>query len=82
MSYEAAVAAAGGDEYTMAKSFVIIARDIAQSWYNNLPPGSIDSWGSLREKQCNNCKGVNASTNNPMELFTCTQSKREPLRDF
>ena len=43
MSYEAAVAAAGGDENTMAKSFVIIARDIAQSWYSNLPPGSIDS---------------------------------------
>ena len=31
MRYEAVVAAAGGDEYTMAKSFVIIARDIAQS---------------------------------------------------
>ena len=30
-SYEAALAAAGGDEYTMVKSFVIIARDIAQS---------------------------------------------------
>jgi hypothetical protein len=43
MSYKAAVAAAGRDEYTMAKSFLIIARDIAQSWYNNLPPGSIDS---------------------------------------
>ena len=43
MSYEVAVAAAGGDEYTMVKSFMIIARDIAQSWYNNLPLGSIDS---------------------------------------
>ena len=50
MSYEVVVAATGGDEYTMVKSFVIIARDIAQSWYSNLPPGSIDSWGSLREK--------------------------------
>jgi hypothetical protein len=43
MSYEAVVAAVGGDKYTMEKSFVIIARDIAQSWYNNLPLGSIDS---------------------------------------
>ena len=43
MSYEAAVAIAGGDEYTMAKSFVIIARDIVQSWYSNLPTGSVDS---------------------------------------
>lgn len=30
MSYEAIVAAVGGDEYTMAKSLVIIGRDIAQ----------------------------------------------------
>jgi len=58
MSYEAAVAAAGGDENTMAKSFVIIARDIAQSWYSNLLSDSVDSWGSLREKLCNNFKGV------------------------
>jgi hypothetical protein len=72
MSYEAVVAASGGDEYTMAKSFVIIARDITQSWYNNLPLGSIDSWASLHEKLCNNFKGVSPSTNNPMELFTCT----------
>jgi len=43
MSYEAIVAAVGEDEYAMAKSFLIIARDITQSWYSNLPPGSIDS---------------------------------------
>jgi hypothetical protein len=43
MSYKAVVAAAGGDEYTMAKSFVIIAQDITQSWYNDLYLGSIDS---------------------------------------
>ena len=82
MSYVAAVEAAGGDEYTMAKSFVIIAQNIAQSLYNNLPPGSIDSWGILHKKLCTNFKGVNPSTNNPMELFTCTQSEREPLQDF
>ena len=43
MSYEATVAAVDGDKYTMAKSFVIIARDIAQSWYSYLLLGSIDS---------------------------------------
>ena len=82
MSYKAAAAAAGGDEYTMAKSFMIIARDIAQSWYNNLPPGSIDSWGSLHEKLCNNFKGISPLATNPIELFTYTQAKKEPLRDF
>ena len=43
MSYEVTVVATGRDEYTMAKSFMIIAWDIAQSWYNNLLLGSIDS---------------------------------------
>lgn len=41
MTYEAAVSAAGGDDDTMAKAFVIVARDIAQTWYSNLRPGSI-----------------------------------------
>jgi hypothetical protein len=82
MSYEAAVVVAGGDEFTMAKSFVIIAQDIAKIWYNNLPLGSIDSWSNLREKLCNHFKGVSSLTTNTMELFTCTQTDREPLRDF
>jgi hypothetical protein len=82
MSYEAAVVAAAGDKFTMAKSFVIIARDIAQTWYSNLPPSSIDSWGNLREKLCNHFKGVSPTATNPMELFTCVQAEREPLRDF
>jgi len=43
MSYKVVVAAAGRDEYTMAKSFMIIARDTTQNWYDNLPLGSIDS---------------------------------------
>ena len=74
MSYEAAVAAAGGDGYTMAKSFMIIVRDITQSWYGNLPLDSIDSWGSIRVKLCNNFKGISPLATNPMELFTCTQA--------
>jgi hypothetical protein len=56
MSYEAEVAVAGGGEYTMVNSFVTIAWDIAQSWYNNLPLGSIDSWGSLRENNATTSK--------------------------
>jgi hypothetical protein len=82
MSYEAAVSAAGGDDYTMAKSFVIIARDVAQTWYANLQPGTIDSWAILREKLCNHFKGVSLATSNPIELFNCTQQEREPLKEF
>jgi hypothetical protein len=82
MSYEDTIATAGEDKFTMEKSFVIIARDIAQAWYSNLSPSSIDSWGNLREKLCNHFKGINPSSTNPMEVFTCIQAEREPLQDF
>ncbi|MGZ7907538.1 hypothetical protein, partial [Haemophilus sp. SZY H53] len=82
MSYEAAVAAAGGDESTMAKSFVIILRDIAQTWYSNLRPGTVDSWASLRDKLCTNFKGITPAPSNPIELFNCKQEEREPLQDY
>jgi hypothetical protein len=80
MSYEAVVAAAEGDEATMAKSFIIIARDIAQSWYNNLQSGSVTSWGDHRDKVCTNFKGVTRTPINPIDLFNYRQGEREPLQ--
>ena len=44
MSFEAAVASAGGNETVMAKSFVIAAEGDALAWYSMLRPGSIYSW--------------------------------------
>lgn len=73
MSYEVAVVAAGSEVATMAKSFVIIARDNAQSWYANHCPNSNVSWGDLRDKLCSNFKGVNIAPNHSMDLFSCKQ---------
>jgi hypothetical protein len=47
MSFEAAVASAGGNETVMAKSFVIAAKGDALAWYSMLRPGSIYSWENL-----------------------------------
>jgi len=47
MSFEAAVASAGGNEIVMAKSFVIAAEGDALAWYSMLRPGSIYSWENL-----------------------------------
>ena len=47
MSFEAAVASAGGNETVMAKSFVIAAEGDALAWYSMLRPGSIYSWENL-----------------------------------
>jgi hypothetical protein len=50
MSYQVAVASPGGDDATMAKSFIIALEGPALTWYTKLPPLSIDSWRSLRDK--------------------------------
>jgi hypothetical protein len=43
MSYQVAVASSGGDDATMAKSFIIALEGLALTWYTRLPPLSIDS---------------------------------------
>jgi hypothetical protein len=50
MSYEAAIASFGGDEKTLAKSFIISLKNVAAKWYARLPPRSITSWAQLKEK--------------------------------
>jgi len=66
----------------MAKSFVIIAREVARSWSSNLRPGSIHSWADLRSKLKTNFKGVGTNTVNSTEILNCHQGQNVPLRDW
>jgi hypothetical protein len=50
MSYESAIASAGVDEATLAKSLIISLEDAVANWYSRLPPGCIYSWQQLKEK--------------------------------
>jgi hypothetical protein len=43
MSYEATISSYGGNTAVMAKSFVMAVRDVAQTWYSSLRPGTITS---------------------------------------
>jgi hypothetical protein len=43
MSYQVAIESSGGDDATMAKSFIISLEGPALTWYTRLPPLSIDS---------------------------------------
>jgi hypothetical protein len=43
MSYQVAVASSGGDDTTMAKSFIIALEGPTLTWYTRLPPLSIES---------------------------------------
>jgi hypothetical protein len=44
MSYEATISSYGGNTAVMAKSFVMAVKNVAQTWYSSLQPGTITSW--------------------------------------
>jgi hypothetical protein len=43
MSYEATISSYGGNAAVMAKSFVMAVKNVAQTWYSSLQPGTITS---------------------------------------
>jgi hypothetical protein len=82
MSYQVAIASAGGDDATMAKSFIIALEGPALTWYTRLPPLSIDSWRSLRDKFLLNFQGYRPDTDALAELSLCKQLERETLQEY
>jgi hypothetical protein len=82
MSYQVAVASSGGDDTTMAKSFIIALEGPALTWYTRLPPLSIDSWRSLWDKFLLNFQGYRPDTDALAELSLCKQLERETLREY
>jgi hypothetical protein len=82
MSYQVVVASSGGDDATMAKSFIITLEGPALTWYTRLPPLSIDSWRSLRDKFLLNFQGYRPDTDTLAELSLCKQLERETLREY
>jgi hypothetical protein len=50
MSFVAAIASAGGDKATLAKSFIISQEDATTNWYSRLLPKCIYSLQQLKEK--------------------------------
>jgi hypothetical protein len=71
MSYQFAVASSGGDDATMAKSFIIALEGPALTWYTRLSPLSIDSWRSLRDKFLLNFQGYRPDIDALAELSLC-----------
>jgi hypothetical protein len=82
MSYQVAVASSGGDDATMAKSFIIALEGPALTWYTRLPPLSIDSWRSLRDKFLLNFQGYRPDTDTLAKLSLCKQLERETLQEY
>jgi hypothetical protein len=49
MSYEATISSYGGNAAVMAMSFVMVVRNVAQTWYSSLRPGTITSLQNLKD---------------------------------
>jgi capsid protein len=60
MSYEAAV---------MAKSFVMAVRNVAQTWYSSLRPGTITSWQKLKDMLVTSFQGFQTKPVTAQALF-------------
>jgi hypothetical protein len=82
MSYQVAVASSGGDDATMAKSFIIALEGAALTWYTRLPPLSINSWKGLRDKFLLNFQGYQPDIDALAKLSLCKQQEKETLREY
>jgi hypothetical protein len=82
MSYQVVIASSGGDDATMAKSFIITLEGPALTWYTRLPPLSIDSWKGLRDKFLLNFQGYRPDTDALAELSLCKQQEKETLHGY
>jgi hypothetical protein len=82
MSYEATIASFGGDDTTLAKSFIIPLENAAANWYVRLPLRSIMAWAPLKEKFLVNFQAFQADITTEEDFFSCQQYERETLPEF
>jgi hypothetical protein len=68
-----------GNTAVMAKSFVMVVKNVAQTWYSSLRPGTITSWQKLKDKLITSFQGFQTKPVITQSLFQCTQDHEEYL---
>jgi hypothetical protein len=71
MCYKAAIASAGGDEATLAKSLIISLEDATVNWYSRHPPRCIYSWQQLKDMFLLNFQGFSVELNTEEDFLSC-----------
>jgi hypothetical protein len=77
MSYEAAIASAGGNDTILTKSFITAAEGDVLAWYSMLKPKSIYSWENLQDKIMANFQGFANGSLTSSDLFPFKQQEGE-----
>jgi hypothetical protein len=66
----------------MAKSFIMAVRNVAQTWYSSLRPGTITSWQKLKDMLVTSFQGFQTKPVTAQALFQCTQDHEEYLQAY
>jgi hypothetical protein len=82
MSYEATISSYGGNTAVMAKSFIMAVRNVAQTWYSSLRPGTITSWQKLKDMLVTSFQGFQMKPVTAQALFQCMQDHEEYLQAY
>jgi hypothetical protein len=82
MSYEATISSYGGNTTVMAKSFVMAVKNVAQTWYSSLRPGTITSRQKLKDMLITSFQGFQKKPVTAQALFQCTQDHEEYLQAY
>jgi hypothetical protein len=82
MSYEATISSYRGNAAVMAQSFVMAVRNVAQTWYSSLRPGTITSWQMLKDMLVTSFQGFQTKQVTAQALFQCTQDHEEYLQAY
>jgi hypothetical protein len=82
MSYEAIISSCGGNAAVMAKSFVMAVRNVAQTWYSSLRPGTITSWQKLKDMLLTSFQGFQTKPVTAQALFQCMQDHEKYLQAY
>jgi hypothetical protein len=82
MSYEATISSYGGNTIVMAKSFFMAVKNVAQTWYSSLQPGTITSWQKLKDILITSFQGFQTKPVTAQALFQCTQDHEEYLQAY
>jgi hypothetical protein len=77
MSYKAIISSYGCNTAVMAKSFVMVVKSVAQTWYSSLRPGTITSWQKLKDMLITSFQGFQTKPDTAQTLFRCTQDHEE-----
>jgi hypothetical protein len=79
MSYEATISSYGGNTAVMVKSFVMAVRNVAQTWYSSLRPGTITSWQKLKDMLVTSSKAFKRSQS---QLRLCSSARKTMRNTF